>query len=263
MKPHTLVAQGFIRVHILAAWQTGKVDDFIRRQGKIAPPVIKFASIKKKIEIKTGIHMTIRDLKGFPIIKEPSGAVSIKLVIDWVPGDDNSEPRKNHHYEIFNQGSNIMSFNWRVLQRFIQTPGSVYKNYPRIIITVVYGGLLRVEKMKLDSHVGFVNSLRGRDLSSPDGDGDQADGARRIFGVCVRAPHDETPVARFELSVEEILKISSMKQMKSVMEKETTWSIGSESGPLSLKIDIKLTREVRNCKSSFVSSWYLIEYVYA
>jgi hypothetical protein len=39
-----------------------------------------------------------------------------------------------------------------------------------------------------------------------------------------------------------------MKQMKLVMEKEATWSIGSESGPLSLKIDIKLTREVRNYK---------------
>ena len=119
-----------------------------------------------------------------------------------------------------------------------------------------------MDEMKLDSHVGFVNSKGGRGLSSPDGDGDQADVARRIVGVCVPAPHDETAVAHFELSVEEILKLSSEKKMKTVMEKEATWSIGSESGPLSLKIDIKLTREVRNYKTSFVSCWDLIEYVH-
>lgn len=243
-------------VHVQGAWQTGRIPDKVRAPGKVAPPMMSSTEEKKVV---TQVNLELCQLKGLPMIHMARGSVSMRFIIEYDVGVNKPEPKSLKYDTTVQQGAPVL-LDFKGLLKFKHglDPAESIVSRPDIHIKVLY--------LRWYDNVTSTNSavLAQLGYSGPAHMGENgSNGYGEQIGSALPAPHVETEIANFQLSLKDIVAANGngtrqqLEQGKSGIITDK-WTIGEKQGTLELVLHTRVTRELPPdsvIRSKFRSIW--------
>jgi hypothetical protein len=226
--------------HILSRWQDGRINEEVRKPGKIPPPRSRHSAMRQNAEVMTLLHIRLKELSGLPCFDTRAGSVTLRSAIDW--GLNDEDIRTNYCDRTFKQRSG-MNFQWHTVLKYPHGPRTIksIRDFPAIEIKILYHGLI-------DSGI-LIDDDEDDDRSSAltSQVGVNGDGGFKSIGKVshqtVPAPHDDSVIACFKVPLTAMCSKASIQEFKDI-KLASTWYVGSESGRIELNLSVKVVREV-------------------